>query len=252
MIAGIGGYLGSAIARDISQRRLDEAYELSDIPPRVKPDSPLKLKPEVKAEVLPEIKVVAKRLYKRAPMPQFFSVDDDPWEMQTVYPRELEPAAAPEIVLSPLEIPAPTLPGTLPAPTEFPISQPFSDPLAQPFATPLAQPFSTPLAQPFADPLAQPFATPIPTPTGVTLPGNLTTPQGLALPLPQAQPQPQTRPATAGCPPCPKTKCKKTKEKKKKRDQCYRQLVKQGRYEELDQVYQWAEIDCDTGRELNY
>jgi hypothetical protein len=49
--------------------------------------------------------------------------------------------------------------------------------------------------------------------------------------------------ATKYCQPCPRRK-------KKRRTKCYRQLVKQGRYETRDKINKWAQIDCDTGKTI--
>lgn len=45
------------------------------------------------------------------------------------------------------------------------------------------------------------------------------------------------------CPPC-------EKEVKEARTECYKKLVKEGLFEDLDTEYNWVEIDCVTGSEL--
>lgn len=60
------------------------------------------------------------------------------------------------------------------------------------------------------------------------------------------QPQPQPQPDQARCKPCPKRK----KEKEKRRNRCYKKMVEERAFARWDKEYQWAEIDCETGRPL--
>lgn len=243
-VAGIAGWLVGSLAaeilRDVSQARLDVAGELATRTIPARPDTPVRV---MEPEVIPEIVVTARRQeLVRPPMPQFFSVDDDPFVMQTVYPRYAEPApSVSPIVDAPLQIPMPTpLVAPLPLATPLPLAMP--QPFPQPFPQPSTQPFPQPSAQPFPQPAAQPMPQPSVQPGTGTVPKSLTGSQTGVLPFTGLQ---------AGlCPPATKTRTKCKKDKDKRRNKCYRQLVKQARYGRADKISKWAEIDCDTGRTI--
>jgi hypothetical protein len=84
-----------------------------------------------------------------------------------------------------------------------------------------------------------PFAVPSPLPTPTPLTGIE------ARPVPFALPQPSTRVPTQAdrCPPC-------QEELPEPRDACFKKLVKEGITPDLDESFNWVEIDCFTGREL--
>lgn len=219
---------------------------------------PLGLPPETMPEAEPFVPVRPEVL----PMPILPDPDIDPFRMPEVQPRVLPTQPRPVVVPLPISVPMPlrptipqTRPITVPAPLPLPIAVPlpFALPgiLPQPFATPLGDPFSQPFAQPLADPKTAPFAVPFPSPKALPFsdPLTLVQPRGVDSPLsdPFAQPfaMPEPDLSASQCPPC-----KKDKEREEQRNQCYKKLVKEGRFSDLDTSYNWVQIDCDTGREL--
>jgi len=209
-------------------------------------------------EVLPEIVVTARRGDFRALFPQVAPMpllpgDYDPFVLIPINPVRLpqpqvdlpgrvdiETPTAPRIAPVTFPVPLPN-PLGIPFPSPFPLPLPNISP--EPFPQPSPQPFATPVPTPTPTPVPVPTPTPVPVPTPTGFPNPLTGVDPFALGLPQPQPE------LAGCPPCPKPKkCKK--EEDKPRDQCFRKLVKEGRLPSMDISYEWAEIDCETGKEI--
>lgn len=259
-----GGFLtgaaivGAEIAREISQQRLDESYRaFQNVQPRA-PDSPVAT---IQPEVMTEIIVRARRpILRPGLLPtgyQFLSPDADPFEMETIAPRffpdtpqipEISPQfpdLAPEIPQ-----PRPTITPQIapPRPQILPEIRPDIREAPDIFEQPLATPQPLPQPLPVPDILPQPFAPPAPTPLTPVSPGLVGFPSPFQFAQPFAQPDPNFDVRTKKCKPPTKTKCKKKKEKA--RTECYKQLVKQGRFKKDDKIYNWVPIDCTTGREL--
>lgn len=253
-IAILLGLTAAELMRQLSEQKLDAAYwDWWLLAPR-RPPVEIPVKPVVGPGDSEVTVKVAPPPPQRAPQPVFFDPDLDPWEMVPVYPVTYTPPApaptptAPAVPQpQPLEIPQPlATPRNTPYvnPLPLPIGSPFLDPLPQPYAKPTPTPQARPQVRPLVSPTPQPTVGPGPTPFPLTVgqPGTLPLPQEYPLPLTQPQPTPASQ-----CPPCPRAS---KRERKEPREACYRKLVKEGRYEDLDQVYEWAEIDCDTGKEL--
>lgn len=258
-LAGLGAWVGGMILaeglREVSQARLDEAGRLAVAPVPPKPDTPLRT---IQPEVIPEVIVTAQRQYERPPMPQFFDrdFDPDPWFLETVYPRVMPTTPT---ITTPVDIPAPQ-PVTAPAPAPATMPQPLTIPQFTPFAEPTVSPATRPATAPAPAigpglmPSLQPFVSPAPAPglAPGTVPGVTALP-GL-MPGTQVRPGTSTQPRTglfaSMCPTPAQVRAKCKKEKNKPRRRCYRKLVKERRLPSMDEIYNWAEIDCDTGREL--
>lgn len=214
-------------------------------------------------EVIPEIVVTARRGDMRSLFPQVAPMpllpgDYDPFIMIPISPVRV-PLPQPDLPVIPGEVTIPTptapriLPVTIPVPTPTPFGIPFAFPV--PIVSPSTRPGVSPRVAPlpFPTPLGVPVPTPVPTP--IPVPTPVPTPTGIPNPLtgsrPGVVPLPQPSPQTTGnCPPCPKPKkCKK--EKEKPRDQCFKKLVKEKLLPSQDESYEWTEIDCLTGRELD-
>lgn len=243
------GLTAAEILRQISEQQLEEEFwDLMLLEPSPTPIE-IPVRP-VPGPADSEITVTTPTpIPQRAPQPVFFDPDLDPWEMIPVNPVILPspapvapPTALPEPFATPLEIPQPA-----PTPTRRPFADPLGFPIGSPFLDPLPQPYATPTPTPRAQPTPLPLASPQPTPQpgASPFPTGLTQPQPDTLPLPEPLPEPQM---VGRCPPCPKDK--EQEEREKPRDVCYRKLVKEARYPDLDTEYEWAEIDCDTGREI--
>ena len=167
------------------------------------------------------------------------------------FPDELEipteaPTPAPVVLPGPdaPTLPAPQTepeapPGTAtPAPSPSPAPSPFPSPSPPPSPAPRTAPFALPFA--FPTPSAQPRpltgpGQPTPTPTDVPLP-DLTTFEQPGVPLQQ----PVDR-----CPPC-----QKDADTQEPREECFKKLVKEGLFPDLDETFNWIEIDCFTGKEI--
>ena len=201
-----------------------------------------------------EITVTATRMEQAQalafpPQPQFwpYEVDPDPWIMQPV-PAQPAPLS-PDVVVTPEALPevmpeiAPAPPLTVPAPRPA-----IAPPLVFPFVSPEIRPGLAPQIQ--TSPLTSPQASPLPStqpgvsaqPVPATRPITRTTTQARMQPLAQMQP------ALGGSGVCPP--CRDEKETKEPRTECYKKLVKESFLPELDETYNWVEIDCFTGREL--
>ena len=247
-----------------------------------------RLERETLQETIPEIVVVGKRPpkfrpldfkpgpYVLPPLPQWFDryTDPDPWIMQPFYPPTLpEPAApaAPAAPTAPPQIPtAPPLrisppiirpgrtptrpeirPGTRPTVRPSTPTVPAPAPAPAPPAT-QPQPQVRPSVQP--QPQVNPFTTtspwvqPLVSPATRLQSRTLTRVRPTVRPSRQAQPLPIPGLGNLNCPPCTQKKCKK--EEEKPRQECWRKLVKEGRYPADDTEYPWVPIDCDTGREI--
>jgi len=124
-------------------------------------------------------------------------------------------------------------------PEPFEVPHPLHSPFPNPFEIPQPDPFQLLEPQPFQQPRAAPFSQPLTPPQSDTL----DSPRSLLEPQPQPQPR-----QTDNCPPCTRQKAKEDEDTP--RDACYKMLVKQGLTPKLDSEYEWAEIDCLTGREL--
>lgn len=192
---------------------------------------------------------------RRAPQPVLPNPDADPFIMIPISPAVPDFPTVPDVVvvpdvvtpsISPTETPT-ELPLRLPLPIRLPQPDAVPRPAVRPLVTPLPYgdpaPYLQPFEQPKADPAPQtrpfvsdPFASPLTT----------IDPRSVALPQPFRQPQPDFDDAQANCPPC--KKCKEDDDEP--RDECFKQLVKQGRFAVDDTTYNWVAIDCDTGKEL--
>lgn len=251
IFAVAGGFIASKFLEEISQQALEREFEELMAPDAFVPgDTPVI---PMQPEVIPEVVVTARRPPLRvAPMPQFFPrfSDPDPWVLQPIIPRELpRPQVDVEVI-----------PDVAPAAPEIPSPQRFTVPLPLPTVVPMPQ--TTPEIVPGAQPRIRP-ATPLPSPgpeispipgtradpqiqPGTSL-GPLTQLRTETLTFPETRPLPGTLPQQGLCPPCPKTK---EEEQETPRSQCFKKLVKEGLFPSMDQSYEWAEIDCFTGREL--
>jgi hypothetical protein len=245
LIAAAGGYLAVQILRNLSQRRLEEAFEeFESLEPREIPDT------EVETLPIDEIIVTALRAqeYFYPPLPIFFSPDADPFVMQTVWPVQIPdtraPIISPEIQTEPIRLPLlpVRIPQTVPARIDF-----------QTQVLPQRLGFTN---QPRPGARVGRVRDPIATPPGIpvapgAIPGlgilDLTGSQEAGVPSFQMQPNPN-RLSAKKCPPCTKTKEKKKKEKA--RTTCYRKMVKEGRYPKNDKSFNWSKIDCRSGREI--
>lgn len=160
-------------------------------------------------------------------------------------PITLPLPGAPDIVITP-SIPRPTVPRPVisPVPGQVPVSNPVQPltPGIRPFNPLAPRPVTSPIPglSPAATPNLVPTSDPVPlTPSN---PGNVgsigigTASQIAALPgLNLANcPQPQRR----------------CKEDDTPRSQCFKKLVKEGITADLDESFNWTEIDCLTGKEL--
>ena len=251
IIGAAAGFIAAEFLRTISQQRLEESFAALLAPdPFVPGDTPLIVE---RPQPIEEIVVTATRLEQlRAlspltlpPLPQFQNPDPD-----FVVIQPFIPAVQPRPTLPDVEISTPTLPEISPRPqVEIPQRSPFVIPLTQPVLDPATRPQTeprvapSPATRPLTEP--QPRVVPLPRTRGVprTAPRPRTLPRTRTLPSPFAQPG--RRPDR--CPPCPK---KKPEEDEKPRTRCFKKLVKEGLFPDLDQEFEWVQIDCLTGREI--
>lgn len=256
IVASVGGLLVAAILKDRGEALLEREFAELMARGRIKKrGTPTRTIPE---QTIPEIVVKASRrsfIRSLFVIPQtytFISVDTDPFEMQTIQPRFLEPAPAPATIA--IEIPElPDFRTLVPAPVSIPVRSPATVPLiapqVRPGLLPATMPQTVPSVQPFVQPAVQPGLQPAVQPSIGTQP--LTRVQTRVLPSTRAGTRVQPRAGlganlgTQNCPPCTKKK-----ERKKPRTECYKKLVKEGVTEDLDQSYNWVKIDCLSGREL--
>lgn len=259
-IIGLGvGFVAAEFLRQISQDRLDEIGRLAVEPVQPKPDTPVVVEPA--PAPLPEVVVTAKRLaavreFVLPPLPTFTPFRDlpDPFILQPIGPGPTlpQPKVTPDVVTiptpAPFRVPSPGAPLPLRRPLVVPLPIPTFAPLPR---TPVAPaPFAVPV--PVPTPTPQPITQPVPFPRTQPQPRDRTRPltgtRTGVLPSPLGRPLASPQPRVAGCPPCPKPR--KKKDEQKLRDKCWKKLVKEGPTADLDEEFQWTEIDCLTGREL--
>lgn len=149
-----------------------------------------------------------------------------------------------------IEIPAPERlpdPRTRPTPTPAPTPKPAPAPrrVPRPTPTPRRVPFGIPL--PFRFPAPRPISAPSPVPLTPVGPGRVDLPSTIEDPTSFAAPQPftSTPQDVSRCPPC-----KAEEEPDTPRTECFKKLVKENVFPSQDEVFNWVEIDCFTGREL--
>lgn len=251
--AVVGGYTLAAIIDKLGDQLLTRSLRESE--PIFKPslDTPLRV---IEPPPMFELIVKGVKSLLLPPLPIFISPDADPFRMIPIEPVRLPEritAPAPGVLApAPLEIPAPSVrPLEIPSPSPRPFALPFDFPVPLPRSLPLTspQPRALPFAQPIALPFAQPFTQPQTRP--IASPGSRTAPRAIPLPraTPFADPLPMPQPRQLGnCPPCKKDK--EQDEREEDRANCFRKLVKEGLRPDLDQEFEWAEIDCITGKEI--
>lgn len=139
------------------------------------------------------------------------------------------PFPAPEPLTGPVSVPTPLPPLATPG---FGVPEVFGVP-----GSPVPRPGTVPQF-----PVFQPVGLPRPPPRPVAPPVNLTdfNIDPLQFPVPEAQPQPD-----------PARRCKPCKEDNPKpRDKCFKGLYRERRLDTEVDFVEWAEINCETGREL--
>lgn len=227
----LGGALASELAREVSQRRLEDTFSRVMQDPKPKPDTPVRVK---EPEPIDEIIVRGKR--RSAParpglwtLPTFAPTQtfDMTGFQQDMMPKPAQPSAPAAPKISKPSVKKPSKTPALPAVLLFPgtITSQRPKRRAKPKTSPRS--FLLGIGSPgtgFRDPLT-------PNLTGGNAPG---------VPLTVSSP---VRSGT--CAPCPSRKRKNDKRKR-----CYRKLVKEGLYPSRDKSYKWAEIDCLTGKEI--
>lgn len=201
-------------------------------------------------EVIPEVIVTAKRqlLPQVLPWPQFPDPDADPFFSPTVEPRflpETQPAPEPIIEVEPVAPPMIPQPARSPHVTPYTFPIPEIRPLRQPMPRPdtMPQPEPVPRVSPSERTRTSPTVSPQPRSRRRTAPAT----RRLTQPQPQPLPFGDPRLGRPDCPPCPRAK----EEEKKPRLECYKKLVKEGLYPDMDESFNWVQIDCITGRELS-
>ena len=211
----------------------------------------------------------AESVYTLPPLPQFQKPDPDFEVLRPIIITEpaAAPATLPEVEIAPITAPAiqPSIPAVAPRPGVLPELLPYVSPVEMPL--PGTVPEISPTTQPARR--VRPSTEPLVSPQPSTAPSPSTSPQ--VQPFTSTQPATQRRTSTRQqtrrltrrqrevlplaeamgnlqnasryCKPC-------DEEKDKPRTQCWKKLVKEHMYPELDEEYEWVRIDCLTGREL--
>jgi len=267
LFALVGGLLIREILEERGQAMVDKALaETLARKPRKKRDTAVIVQ---QPQLIPEIRVTAKRrqfvrALQRIPQPlPLITPDADPFVLIPFLPRVLPaPVAVPDPMVAPPTIPQPQrTPANVP--TRFlPLTIPTFVPLrTSPLVSPerrvapapqvSPQPATSPLPAPGISPAVAPSAQPATRRQTQRLTSTQSSLlQSLRRQLSQrGQTATQSLAAAQGKCVCPKAK-KCEKEKEKPRDKCYRKLVKERLLPSMDTSYEWAEIDCITGREL--
>jgi hypothetical protein len=264
--AVIGGLFIAKTIEELQRQAIDESFAEFMAPQRVPPaEIPVK----TITDIFPNILVKAKRptgLLAMPPMPMFQTDDlPDPFVMIPVLPRHVTTPAPAAPVVAPeteIPIPSPVFPLRIPIPLGIPLPLPLTAPqpvgvplpltapgtvtapMPQPHPLPLGlpQPHPVPFVNPFPQPQAQPQPLPLPQPRPLPTTFGSPLPRAMPLPLPLAQPTPTTA-GTQECEPC-------APEEPETRTNCFKKLVREGTTSDLDETYEWNEIDCFTGRDL--
>jgi len=170
-------------------------------------------------------------------------ISPQPVELPEQAPGRGKPDVAPELDPLPDALPEPGAdpvplkdPELLPEPETRPgfgVPQEVTFPDSPPVQFPEFPPVQDPQFRPVGDPVGSPLSTPF----------NLTDFEPGSLDLPQPQPQPQTDPQRR-CKPCPE------EEPPEPREKCFKGGYKEGRMDDDLEFFQWAQIDCETGKEL--
>lgn len=279
LFAVVGGVLIAEILDELGEQKLDAAMRrLDEATGRVKPDTPLIVEPAPdptpQVDPIPEIIVTGRRRVSLAPiLGGIIALPGVP----TKPPRR--PRRRPPITPRPPGrprrpgrrpgTPPQRRPGRVPRTPTIPSAPPATVPPTRPSTIPTTSPARIPTTIPGADLAPSPgaqiqFATApsffpgaVPAGSPFTFP-RLTGPQAFAgvpltgvgsVVLPFGSTSPSAAEALAQDPSQRRCKpCKKEKEERRRR--CFKKLVEERAFERWDNVFEWAELDCETGVEL--